>query len=149
MSLAFVGFSILGLFSSWKPGGPVESSPEEDPLCVEAACSAFIKLKMEDSTSAGAAKEASLSTMAAAVVLGSSPTAPTVAGTEVTGCSANWGDTGLTPELCIITDVCSDGGAFMIGLELDPMPLIIGATPRRCLSCKTRSASARATYLRD
>jgi hypothetical protein len=149
MSLGILGFSILGLFSSWKPGGPAESSPEGDLLFTEAA-SAFILLKTEDSNSSGAAKDASLSAMAAAVFLGSSSTTPTVAGIEEAGCcGCNWADIGLTAELCINTDVCSDRGAFIIGLELNPAPLIIGATPRRCLSCLTCSASARATEIQS
>jgi hypothetical protein len=148
MSLGIVGFSILGLFSSWKPGAPAESSPEGNPQFLEAA-SAFILLKTEDSTSSGASKEASLSAMAAAVFLGSSPTT-TVAGFEVAGsCGCNWGDIVLTPEPCINTDVCSDGVAFNTGLELNPVPLITGPTPRPCLSCITSSASSRATYFRD
>jgi hypothetical protein len=116
VSLSIVGFSILGLFSSWKPGGPADNSPEGDSLFTEAA-SAFSLLKMEDSTSSGADKDASLSAMAAAVLLGSSPTTPTVAGIEVAGCcGCNEGDIGLTSELCLNTDVCSDGGAFIIEL---------------------------------
>jgi hypothetical protein len=69
MSAAFPVFSSLGLLSIWKPGGPPENSPEGDPPFMEAACSAAKDDKMEVSTCTGADKDASLSAIAAAVLL--------------------------------------------------------------------------------
>uniref|UniRef100_A0A0A9D4Q7 Uncharacterized protein n=1 Tax=Arundo donax TaxID=35708 RepID=A0A0A9D4Q7_ARUDO len=112
---------------------------------MEAACSATKDEKMEDSTCSGADKDASLSAIAAAVFLGSSPAVLTVAGSEVAGCSGCiWGDIGLNFILCIMVAVCS-GGVIMSGLELDPAPLVTRAPPCRCFSCTARSTSIRAT----
>jgi hypothetical protein len=77
--------SSLGFLLLSKPGGPAERSPEVEPLFL--ACSAARDEKMEESTFSGADKDASLSAIAAAVFLGSSPTALDVAGSEVAGCS--------------------------------------------------------------
>jgi hypothetical protein len=146
ISLACVAFSILGLFSFWKPGGPPENSPEGDPPFMEAACSAARDDIRE--WNAGADKDASLSAIAAAVLLDSSPpTALTVGGSEVAGFSGcGLGGVDLTPEPCIIAAVCS-GGAIMRGLELDCVPLVARALPSCCLSWMARSASARATCI--
>ena len=88
ISPASAGFSILGLFGVGKPGGPSESSKEGEPLLMEAACSAAKEAKMEESTCSGDDKDASLSAIAAAVFLGSSPAALAVAETKVARCGA-------------------------------------------------------------
>jgi hypothetical protein len=88
MSPASVGFSILGLFGVGKPGGASESSMEGEPLLKEAACSAAKEAKMEESTCSGDDKDASLSAIAAAVFLDSSPAAIAVAESEVAGCGS-------------------------------------------------------------
>lgn len=99
-------FSSLGLLSIWKPGGTPESSPEGDPPFMEAACSAAKDERMEVSTCTGADKDASLSAIAAAVLLDSSPTALTVGGSDTAGFSGcEWGGVDLTPEPCIIAAV--------------------------------------------
>lgn len=137
MSLPCAVFSSLGLFSILKPGGPPESSPEGDSLFMEdseAPCSATKDEKMELRTCTGADKDASLSAIAAAVLLGSSPTALTVGASEIAGFSdCNWGDISLTPEPFIIPAVCSVG-VIISRLELDPVPFATTAPPNRCLS---------------
>lgn len=138
MSAACPVFSSLGLLSIWKPGGPPENSPEGDPPFMEAACSAAKDDKMEVSTCTGADKDASLSAIAAAVLLDSSPTALTVGGSEVAGFSGcDWGGVDLTPEPCIIAEVCS-GGVIMSGLEVDCVTLVTRARPSCSLSWMTR-----------
>lgn len=79
--------SSLGLFGLSKPGGPAQSSPEGEPPFMEAACSAARDEKMEDSTCWPDDKDASLSAIAAAVILGSSPIALVMVGGEVAGCT--------------------------------------------------------------
>jgi len=59
---------------------------EGEPPFMEAACSAAREAKMEESTCSGDAKDASLSAIAAAVFLGSSPAALAVAESGVAGC---------------------------------------------------------------
>jgi hypothetical protein len=128
MSLPCAFFSSLGLFSIWKTGGPPESSPEGDPLFMEdseAPCSATKDDKMELRTCTGADKDASLSAIAAAVLLGSSPTALTVGASEVAGFS--------DCKPCIIAAVCSVG-VIIRRLELEPVPFATTAPPNRCLS---------------
>ena len=125
-------FSSLGLFSIWKPGGPPENSPDGGPPFMEAACSAARDERMELST--GADKDASLSAIAAADLLDSSPTALTVGGSEVAGVGGcGCGGVDLTPEPCTIPAVFS-GGVIMSGLGLDCVALVARAPPSCCLS---------------
>jgi hypothetical protein len=91
MSLASTVLSSLGLFSTWKPGGAPESwSLGGDPLFMEdseAPCVATKDEKMELRTCTGADRDASLSAIAAAVLLGSSPAAPIGGASEGAGFS--------------------------------------------------------------
>jgi hypothetical protein len=79
--------SSLDLFGLSKPGGSAESSPEGEPPFREAACSAARDDKMEDSTCSRDDNDASLSAIAAAVILGSSSVALVMLGSEVAGCT--------------------------------------------------------------